>query len=134
MTDEAKTTESRPVEPIKVTVIGTGDASRLETGTKAQTAGAHMPDFVTVVIPPLAAVAVRFMYLFFFTLSGFLTVKVAPSGGNQVLQAIQAVDFYHLVQAGVSVSAAAAGLGLVKDLTTILSGLAARYPLASGNV
>lgn len=134
MTDAPKLTESRPVDPIRVAVIGTGDASRLETGTLAETAGAHMPNFVTVVVPPIYAVLVRFAYLFFFTLSGFLTVKLTPTGGNAVLQAIQAVDFYHLVLAGASVSASAACFGLVKDITTILSGLAEKHPLATGNV
>ncbi len=133
MADE-KTTESRPVEPIKITVIGTGDASVIPSGTIAKTEGSHLPNYVTKVISPLMAITVRAAYLFFLTLSGFIAVKMTPSGGNPVLVAIQATDFVHLIYAGASVSLSAAGVGAIKDITTILSGLAAKYPLATGNV
>ena len=129
-----KTTVNRPIEPLQVTIIGTGDASRLTTGMTATTEGAHMPNFVTVIVPPIVAVGVRAAYLFMFTLTGFLTIKMTPASSNAVLTAIQAADFYHLVLAGASVSASAALFGLIKDVTTILSGLSAKFPLATGSV
>jgi hypothetical protein len=58
MTDE-KTTQSRTVEPVTVTVIGTGDGSRLSSGTQATTPGAHMPNVVIQVVTPIAMMLVK---------------------------------------------------------------------------
>lgn len=130
-----KVTASRTMDPVQVTIIGTGDGGKIPVGTEAVTHDMHMPNVVIrAVIPPLVAVTVRCAYLFMFTLTGFLTIKMVPASSNEVLTAIQAADFYHLVLAGASVSASAATFGLIKDLTTILSGLAAKFPLATGSV
>ena len=134
MPEEEKVTESRPVEPVIVTMIGTGDGSRLPSGTVAETPGLHMPNVIMNVVPPVVAVAVRFAYLFFFTLSGFLTVRMAPSTDSMVIQAIQQADFYSLVIAGASVAMASSVNGAIKDITAILKGWAAKYPLATGSV
>ncbi len=131
---EDKVTESRPVEPVKIAVMAIGDTSKLESETLARTEGLHVPDFVFQAVNPVLGLAVRFIYVFLTTLVGLLTVKMAPPSGNMAVAALQATDFYTLVMAGCSVSLASACWSLIKDLTTIFTGLAKKFPVWTGNV
>lgn len=75
MTDETeKTTQSRPVEPMQVTIIGTGDGSRLPTGTEAKTEGEHQPNVVMNVVTPIMAMLVRGTKAFMVSWLGIMPV------------------------------------------------------------
>jgi hypothetical protein len=54
-----KTTLSRPVEPLQVTVLDTGDGSKLATGDIATTPGLHLPNVVIKVVTPIGMILVR---------------------------------------------------------------------------
>lgn len=129
-----KVTESRPVEPIKVAVIATGDATKLPSETVAVTPNPHEPNIVVKAVPPIVAVLIRFANLYIMSLLGFLSLRMVPPGGNQVVEAIQAVDLYHLILTAGSVALAPSVLGMLKDFTTILTGLEKKYPLSTGSI
>lgn len=127
MTDE-KSTESRPVEPVTVAIIGTGDGSKLPSGTVASTPGAHEPNIVVKVVTPIVAIMVRFGNDFCVSfsaslLAGGLTEKVLPH-----------TDFNGLVAGAAFLAACVAGVGAVKNSATVFGGLEKRFPLASGSV
>jgi hypothetical protein len=124
---EDKVTESRPVEPVTVSVISTGDNSRLPTGTEAETPGAHQPNLVVQVVGPLMAISIRFVNVFLTSLLGILT-------GAMATDVIQADDFMHLLYKCAGLSVAGAVVGLLKDCITIFSRLEQKNPLISGNV
>ncbi len=131
---DSKVTESRPVQVQQVAVMAIGDMSKVPSGTVATTEGLHVPNFVFQAVNPLLGLVVRFVNLFLLTLVGLLSVKMAPASANTAVAALQAADFYTIVMAGCSVSLATASWGLIKDLSTIFTGLAKKYPLATGNV
>lgn len=133
MPDE-KTTESRSVDPVVVTVITTGDASRLPSTTEAKTEGAHMPDFIVQAFSPTRALAVRFGYMYFFTLNGFLAPKMLPASSDPVIAAIQAADFFHLFQTGCLIALVPAVGSLLKDIGVVFTRLQQKYPLLTGSV
>ena len=54
-----KTTQSRPVDPVTVTVMGTSDAGKLATGMVARTDGVHQPNVIIKVITPIGMMLVR---------------------------------------------------------------------------
>lgn len=122
-----KSTESRPVEPVIVSMIGTGDGGHLPTGTIATTPGEHQPNVIVRVVTPIAALGIRFANAYVTTLVGLLTVGVTTD-------ALPAADFAHLVVKCASLSLAGPGVALGKDLITILGRLERKYPLLTGNV
>lgn len=128
--DDPKVTQSRPVETVTVAVLGTGDSSHLPSGTVAVTPGAHQPNVIVEVITPLVAILVRFGYTFGTALVGLVTAGITPAGSKLLYTS----DFYHLVLTCASLAVPVAGLGLLKDLTTVFSGLEKKFPLASGSV
>jgi len=121
-----KTTMSRPVEPVQVTVVATGDASRLTSGTVAQTPGEHQPNIIANVIGPARAIGIRFGFAFF-------TQLVALVGAALPTGLIPASDFGHLVMKCAILSVAGAGFGALKDVATIFGRLEQKYPLLSGS-
>lgn len=125
--DNEKTTASRPVEPVTAVVVGTGDGSKLTTGTVATTPGAHEPDIRTYVIGPFVAAGIRFVNVFLTVLLGILT-------GAMATNVIPATDFVHLLWKCIGLSVAGATIGLIKDLITIFTRLEQKYPLLTGNV
>lgn len=125
--DDPKMTTSRPVDPVRATVIGTGDGGRLPSGTLAVTASANQPNVVVNVITPLAAITIRFINTFLTGLLGILT-------GAMATNVIQASDFLHLVYKCAGLAVAGAGMGLIKDLVTVFGRLEGKFPLATGNV
>lgn len=128
MTDDQKMTESRPVEPVVATVIGTGDSSRLPNGTIAETPGRAQPNVVVKVIPPLAAIAVRFANAYLTTLVGLITAGLVGK------DAIPSTDFAHLVLTCAGLSLAGPIVDMLKNLITVLGRLEGRYPLWTGSV
>lgn len=124
---DEKMTSSRPVEPMTVTVIGTGDGKVLPTGTEAKTPGANQPNLVVSVISPIKAIAIRFVNVFLTSLLGILT-------GAMATDVIPAPDFMHLVYKCAGLSVAGAVVGLIKDLITVFGRLEQKNPLLTGNV
>lgn len=133
-----KQTESAPLPPVPVTVIGTGaitgGPAPMTTGTVATTAAAHQPNLLVTVISPVVAITVRFGFQFLTSMLSFLSLKMVPSGGNEVLQAIHAVDFGTLLYTAAGLSLAPAGYDLIKNLITIFGRLEQKFPLMTGNV
>ncbi len=112
MTDEDKTAA---IPPVVVTVIGgTGAGSPLTTGTVGITPD-HQPNLVAQVVPPVRAMLIRGLYLFFFSLSGSLVTE-------------------HSLKASALTALAAMGLGIVRDCVTIFGNLEKQFPLATGSV
>lgn len=128
--DDNKTTLSRPVEPVRVAVIGTGDGSKLATGTEAVTIGAHEPNIVIKVVTPVFAILVRFGNVFLIQFVGLLVAGMTPAGGKL----LNTGDFFHLVTVCASLSLPGAALGFFKDLVTIFGRLESKYPLLTGSV
>ncbi len=124
---DGKITESRPVEPVTVAVIGTGDGSRLPTGTTATTPNPHEPNILVQVVSPLVAVSIRFINTFLTVLLGILT-------GAMATNVITAPDFLHLLYKCAGLSVAGAVVGLLKDLVTVFGRLEQKNPLLTGNV
>lgn len=126
-----KVTASRPVEPVKVAIVGTGDGSKLEPGTIAVTEGVHQPNVVVSdVVSPALAIAVRAANLFTQTMVGLLVAAMTPAGG----QLLYTSDFLHLLGTCASLSIPVVGLGTLKDLATIFGRLEQRFPLLTGKV
>lgn len=134
MANGDKTTESRTVEPVVVTVIATGDASKLPAKIEATTEGAHFPDFIVRSFPPVRALAVRFGYMYFFTLNGFLAPKFLPASDDTIINAIQSTDFLHLLRTGCLIALVPAVGSLVKDIGVVFTRLQQKYPLLTGSV
>ena len=138
MAEDGKTTAEAPLQPLVVTVIGTGTGNGgpapLVTGTEAVTPLSHQPNLLTLVVSPLTAIGVRFISQFLTSIGGFLTLAMVPAGDNAVLKAIQAADFLTLVYTAAGLSLAPAGLDLIKNLATIFGKLENKYPIMTGNV
>src|SRR5580765_8450881 len=92
MAEDGKTTESRPVDTVKVAVIGTGDASRLDSGVVAVTPGQHQPNLVTQVVTPLMALAVRFGYAWCTAFVGGVTTAGLLSGKLNQTEAVPIIE------------------------------------------
>lgn len=128
---DGKTTASRPVEPLRVTVIGTGDGSRLEKGMVAVTDGQHQPNIIIQeVIPPAVAIFVGAVHLFVLTLVGLLTAAMTPAGSKLLYTS----DFVQLLETCISLAIPVTGLGVLKDLATVFGRLKERFPLLTGKV
>lgn len=127
MPDDPKMTTSRPVAPVIATVIGTGDTSRLPSGTLAVTPDVHQPNVVVKVVQPIAAILIRFVNSFLTSLLGIVT-------GAMVSDVITASDFLHLVYKCAGLAVAGAGMGLLKDLITVFGKLEGKFPLISGGI
>jgi hypothetical protein len=130
--DDQKMTESTPVEPVHVTVVGVGatDAKFLPSGTVATTPGSAQPDVIVNVVQPIVAVSVRFGNLFGTTLVGLLVAAMTPAGGKLLYTG----DFLHMVATCANLSLPVAALGFFKDLVTLFGRLENKYPLLTGKV
>lgn len=134
MANGDKVTESRVVDPIVVTAITVGDASKLPPKVEAKTEGAHMPDFIVKSFTPARALAVRFGYMYFFTLNGFLAPKFMPASTDPIISAIQATPFHQLLQTGCLIALVPAVGSLLKDVGVVFTRLQQKYPLLTGSV
>ena len=127
MSDD-KMTESRPVDTVKVTVIGTGDASHLASGVVAVTPGVNQPNLVTQVVTPIVAIGVRFGYDW---CTAFVGTMIA---GGVVDHALPHAGVIALLKDAAVLASCMSGVGLARNAATVFSGLEKRFPLASGNV
>jgi len=132
MADDPKMTESTPVEPVHVTMVGVGssDTKFLPSGTVATTPGSTQPDVVLNVVQPVVAIAVRFCNLFGTTLVGLLVAAMTPAGGHLLYTG----DFLHMLLTCANLSLPVAALGFFKDLVTLFGRLENKYPLLTGKV
>ena len=127
---EEKTTESQPLAPIAVTVVGTGSGKALDmpgVGLVATTPAEHQPNVLVNVISPVVALSIRFANM-------YLTILVGLVAAGMTSDAIPYTDFASLVWKCAGLSVAGAGLDLGKNLITIFGRLESRYPLLTGNV
>lgn len=127
MADEDKTTESRPIEPVQVAVIATGDTKKLSSGTEATTTGEHQPNLVVSVVTPMLAILIRLVNVFLPVFSGILT-------GAMVSDIIPARDFLDLAYKCAGLALSGTSVAFIKDLITIFGKLEHKYPLLTGNV
>ena len=119
-----------PIEPVHVTMVGTGDGggggAPIPSGTMATTPD-HQPNIIVKVVTPLAAIVIRFSNAYLTALVGLVTVGLTSD-------AIPAADFAHLVVKCAGLSLAGPGVALLKDVITILGNLEKKYPLLTGSV
>jgi hypothetical protein len=124
---DLKVTESRPVVPVQVSVIGTGDGRRLPSGTEAETPGPHQPNIIVQVVTPIAAITIRFV-------NTFLTVMLGILTGAMATDIIPAADFFELAYKCAGLAVSGACVGLIKDLITIFGRLEQKNPLLTGSI
>jgi hypothetical protein len=132
----AEDDKTAPIAPVSVAVVGslptmmtgTGTGSPLTTGTVGTTPD-HQPNIVLNVITPVVAITVRAVTLFLTTFSAALAV--AGVGGKDVLPV---ADMQHAINLAMWMGLSAAGVGTVKNLITIFSGLEGKYPLGTGSI
>lgn len=115
------------MDPIGVTVIGTGDGSKIEDGTIAQTPSNQTPNLAVRVIKPITAIAVRFVNAYLGNLVGLITVGV-------VTNKLPAADFLSLVWSCAGLAFPGAAIWLMKDVVTVFKDLEKKYPLLTGSV
>ena len=126
-----KTTESRPVAPVKVAVIGTGDGSRLQPGTELETPGEHQPNVViTAVVQPAVALLIRSGNLLFKSMFGLVTAAMTPEGGEMLYRG----DFADLLVTCFKLSVPIVVVGGMKDFVTVFGKLEEKFPLLTGKV
>lgn len=124
MTDKMSSAE--PMGPLQVTVIGTGDANKIDSGTVGTTPKGE-PNMIVTVINPVVAILVRFGNAFLTILSGLIAAEM-------VTNVIPYTDFGSLVIACAKLSVSGAGVGLIKDLVTVFGRLEHKFPLLTGSV
>lgn len=126
-----KVTDTQPLAPVKVTVIGQGDVSGgpapMITGTIATTPLTHQPNLVAIVVSPLLAILIRFG-------NNYLTILVGLIGAAMVSDVIPYTDFVNLVTKCAGLSVAGAGFSALKDMVTIFGRLETKFPLLTGSV
>ncbi len=118
---EGKTTASRPVNPVVVTVIGTGDAGRLPTGTVARTDGVHQPNVITTVVTPLLLLLLRGSKAFMVSFVGVIGVG-GPTG------IIPAHSFWDLALKAASLSVGVGFMAVANALVEVLTKLDQKFP------
>ena len=125
MTDD-KVSPPAPLEPVKVTIIGTGDGTSLETGTVALTPKGQS-NLIAIVVNPVIALLVRFLHAYGAALVGLLVG--IPATGE-----VPFSDFWDLLVKSSTLALAGPCIALVKDLVTIFARLENKYPLWTGSV
>ncbi len=124
------------IPPVEVTVIGTGTGNGgtpIPSGTVLQTPD-HQPNVLYNVISPARAIAVRVAFMFAKSVFGFMTLAMIPPGSNQVLQALHALDTWHIVVMSAGLAIAPTAIDLAQSLVTVLGKLEQKYPLMTGSV
>lgn len=127
---EEKITQSRPVEPVQVAVIGTGDSSKLATGVQAVTPDPHQPNLIVTVVGPAFAIVIRFINVFLAQFSGLVLAGMAGPGAKLLYTG----DFLQFLGTCASLSLPGAIVDLVKNLVTIFGRLERKYPILTGSV
>jgi hypothetical protein len=132
---DAEKIEPLPIEPVRVAIIGgtgsgstgTGDGAPIPSGTVLKTPD-HQPNVVVQVVTPIVAVAVRAGNTF------CVSVVATLTAGGLTGSVLPHADMAGLLRSAVILAASIAGVGALKDIATIFSGLEKRFPLASGSV
>ena len=131
MTQEEKKTEATTLEPVSVTVIGTGAVTGgpapMTTGTVATTPAPSQPNLLVTVISPFMAIAIRFF-------NSYLTILTGLVAAGMTSTIIPYTDFLDLLGKCAGLSIAGACVGLLKDLVTVFGRLEGKFPLLTGNV
>ena len=112
------------IAPVAVSVIGVSDS---KTPTVVVTPD-HEPNYIVTFISPIVAIFVRFGYEFCISLAGSM------AAGGITTSVLPHTDFISLLKPAVFLAACIAGIGLLKNLATVFSGLEKKFPLASGSV
>lgn len=118
---DGKTTVSRPVTPAVVTMIGTGDGSKLPTGTIARTDGEHQPNVIINVVTPIAMILLRGTKAFMVSFVGVVGVG-GPTG------IIPAHSFWELAMKAASLSVGVGVLAGANALVEVLTKLDQKFP------
>lgn len=129
MTDE-KVSPPASLEPVKVTVIGTGDGTSLETGTVALTPKGQS-NLIAIVVKPAVALAVRFVHAYGAALVGLLVgIPLADKATGMVPFS----DFWDLLVKSSTLALSGPTIELLKNIVTIFARLENKYPLWTGSV
>lgn len=114
-----------------VVVGGTGDG--LQAGSSYQTVTpAGQPNIISIVVGPLAAMAVRFGHLFFVAASGVVTTGLGQQATDYVI--VPFTDFSDLLMKAAVAGAITAVVGALKDMATLFLKLEQKYPFLTGSV
>lgn len=114
-------------QPVTISIVGTGNTSGggvapTPDGTEAVTPGAQ-PNLLVNVVPPVIAIAVRFVNQFLTAFAGFIGVDfVSPD--------LFSLDLRSMALLALS----AATIGLLKNLVTVFGRLEGKYPLYTGSI
>lgn len=125
-----KTIAPRPIAPIQIAMIGTGDGSKLPEKIEADTPDPHQPNVIVTVIQPIVAILIRFANIFGTQFVGLVVAGMTPAGGKLLYTS----DFFHLVLVCASLSLPGAAVGFFKDLLTVFGRLEGKYPLLTGSI
>lgn len=117
---EEKSTLSRPIEPMVVTMLGTGDG-RLPTGTEAATPGANQPNVIIKVVTPIIMILVR-------AAKGFMTTFMTLITAGPTTGIISFTDIGNLVAKCTVLSTVAAVIAGGWALTEVLTSLDQKFP------
>lgn len=110
------------MEPIQVTVIGSGTGTGDGGSKQLIETPPGQPDYVANFVTPLTALSVRFI-------ETFLTILLSLLGTGIFTNLVPITDFADLVRKYGTVALTGAVLGLLKDLTVIFGKLKQRHPL-----
>lgn len=114
-------------DPVTISIVGTGTGdgggvAPTPNGTIAETPGTQ-PNLLVNVVPPVIAIAIRFVNQFLTAFAGFIGVDVvAPN--------LFSLDVREMALLALS----AATIGLIKNLITIFGRLEGKYPLVTGSI
>lgn len=128
MPDEKMSPPAR-MEPITVTVIGTGPGT-LATGTVGKTP-IGQSNMIAVVVTPIVALAARFAHAYGAALLGLMTgIPMLAKMGDTPL--VPFSDFWDLLVKSSTLALAGPLLELLRDIVAIFGRLKDKYPLLSG--
>lgn len=116
-----KTTASRPAVAVVVTMVGTGDGSKMQTGTVAVTKGEHEPNVIVKVVTPVAMIFVRGLKAFMVSF-----VAILPVAGASGI-----IPFHGFVDLMIKAASLSFGVGVVaagNALVEVLTKLDQKFP------
>jgi len=114
-------------QPVTISIIGTGTGdgggvAPTPNGTIAEMPG-EQTNLLVNVVPPVIAIAVRFVNQWLTAFAGFIGVDVIQP------------DLFSLDLRGMALLAlSAAAIGLIKNLITVFGRLEGKYPLSTGSI
>jgi hypothetical protein len=114
-------------QPVTISIVGTGTGdgggvAPTPNGTTATTPGGQ-PNLLVNVVPPVIAIAVRFVNQWLIAFGGFI-------GADVIAPTLFALDLRQMAVAAL----ATAFVGLIKNLITVFGRLEGKYPLFTGTI